>query len=196
MIVCIELLVLVFMVIYGGVFFSTPVDSSNTKADIIVILGGGTADRLAKGIDLFHQGLAQKVLVTGFPELKADAVPSYTQWRVKYLTAGGIPAKSLDLDGSARSSFEEAILIKNYLLANQLSKVIVVSDPPHMRRLSFIYESVFRSQIGLSFSFSASEPNWWDPDRWWSNKHSAQFVILEAIKCSYFFINSILNEKD
>lgn len=194
-VVAIELLVFVLGINYAGIYFSTPRDDA-TQADLIVVLGGGTAERLSKGIDLYKQGFAEKLLLTGFPELKAEAVPGYIKWRVQYLIDAGIPMQSLVLNGTARSSAEEAAWVKNYLITNKAGKAIIVSDPPHIRRLSYIYTSVFEAHPELSYDLVASEPVWWNSNKWWSNKYSAQFVILETVKFSYYFINNIISHKD
>jgi uncharacterized SAM-binding protein YcdF (DUF218 family) len=192
--VCGELLLFILFVIFAGYFFSSPGVDKVTKSDVIVILGGGTADRLAKGIDLYKRGLGRTLLVTGFPELKSDAVPSYTKWRVDFLKMAGVPEKILTLNGSAGSSLEEAELVKEFLLTNHLNKAIVVSDPPHLRRLSLIYATVFKSEQNISYSLVASEPVWWDASKWWNNTHSAQFVILEAVKFVYFYSRHIIDK--
>jgi len=189
----IELVILGLGIVYGGKYFSSPVDQV-MPADVIVVLGGGTADRLSKGIDLYKQGLAEKLLVTGFPSLKPDAMLSYIDWRIMYLTNAGISRESLVLDGTARSSVEEAVVVREYLTINKMGTAIIVSDPPHIRRLSFIFSSTFQLNDELSYRLVASEPVWWKPEKWWENTVSAQFVILEAIKFLYFGFNKLSNE--
>lgn len=193
-IVIVQLLILVLLIIYGGTFFSTPI-SKESNADLIVILGGGTADRLIKGISLFKEGFADKVLMTGFPELNSELIPAYIKWRAKYVVDAGVPRSSLILDGSAKSSMEEAALVRDYLINNHIHKALIVSDPPHLRRLSYIYSSIFKSHRDLSYILISSEPVWWNPERWWKNKYSAQFLISEVIKFMYFFINNIISSK-
>lgn len=66
-------------------------------------------------------------------------------------------------------------------------RVLVVSDPYHMRRLSWAWGRVFRDS-GLSYSLVASSPQWWDADGWWHDEKSALVVINEYIKLAYYLV--------
>lgn len=175
---------------FGNEFFSTP-QGKPIKADLVVILGGGVGERLKKGVELYRQGYTNKILVTGFPEIDRDVLPTYSKWRMKYLIEQGIPMKTLILDDSAKNSYEEAMAIKKLMLKYRWHRVLVVSDPPHIRRLSIIFSSVFENNNDLSFLLIASEPAWWATKSWWSNTISAQFVLLEVFKLGYFFLNYV-----
>lgn len=175
------------LVAFGKVFFSTPQCKPN-NADLIVILGGGVGARLKKGIELYRHEYSNKMFVTGFPEMDRDVLPTHSKWRIQYLIEQGIPKKSLILDDSAKNSYEEAVAVKKLMLENQWYKVLVVSDPPHLRRLSYIFSAVFETSNDLSFLLVASEPAWWAGNYWWSNTISAQFVLLEVVKLGYFFL--------
>ena len=71
--------------------------------------------------------------------------------------------------------------------ANGWRRVLVVSDPYHMRRLSWVWGRVFRDS-GLSYSLVASSPQWWNPDGWWHDEKSAPLVIVEYIKLAYYLV--------
>ena len=64
-------------------------------------------------------------------------------------------------------------------------KALVVSDPPHMRRLDWVWGKVFAGS-GKSYALVASKPAWWDAERWWASEKSAQFVLTELIKMGYY----------
>lgn len=61
----------------------------------------------------------------------------------------------------------------------------MVSDPPHMRRLDWVWGKVFAGS-GKSYVLIASEPAWWDAEHWWASEKSAQFVLTELIKMVYY----------
>ena len=65
--------------------------------------------------------------------------------------------------------------------------VIIVSDPPHMRRLAWTWARVFKDS-GLHYVLVASEPEWWSPGGWWKYEQSGAFVIMEYIKLAYYVV--------
>lgn len=186
--VIIQLLFLYWIFYFGGSFFSSP-KGSVSQSDIIVILGGGTGDRLQKGIELYKQGFSNRILLTGFPDLSLDAIPSHVKWRLHYLIESGIPDSVITIDGTARSSFEEAVLIKNFLAKNNLNKALIVSDPPHIRRLSYLFSVASNNEKLFSYDLITSNPDWWSEEYWWKNKYAAEFVLMEIIKMVYLFIS-------
>lgn len=177
------------LIAFGGRFLSSP-QFEPEEADLIAILGGGVGERLKKGAELYRLGYANKILVTGFPEMDGNTLPTYSIWRQKYLLEQGIPEQSLILDNSAKSSFTEAVAIRKLMLESKWRKVLIVSDPPHLRRLNIMLSSVFTKNDNLSFYLIASEPRWWRPQNWWADTISAQFVLLEVLKLGYFFLQS------
>lgn len=67
----------------------------------------------------------------------------------------------------------------------KLDRVLVVSDPPHMRRLSWVWGRVFAGS-GKEFVLVASEMEGWDAGHWWRTSQTAQFVFSEYIKIAYY----------
>lgn len=62
-----------------------------------------------------------------------------------------------------------------------------VSDPPHMRRLDWVWGKVFAGS-GKSYVLVASEPAWWDAVHWWRSEKAGQFVLTELIKMGYYVV--------
>jgi uncharacterized SAM-binding protein YcdF (DUF218 family) len=152
-------------------------------------LGGGTSDRLKVGLDLYKSGFANKILLTGFVGLTEGVIPTYAKWRSQYLIESGVPEESIIPDGSARTSYEEAKFIEMFMMKHNIKNILIVTDPPHLRRLSYIYSNVFTDNIQYKIGLVSTKPIWWDPIYWWSNTYSAEFVILEIIKSLYLFAN-------
>ena len=170
--------------LYAGTWLSSPA-SRPEKADLVAILGGGTGDRLKKGAELYTSGLAKRVLITGFSGSKLGIEPLHTEWRYHYLLQFDIPENDIIKNSTARSTWQEARLIRSLLQDLRGSRVLVVSDPPHLRRLSWTFAQVF-SGSGLEYRLISSEPEWWSARLWWSKSSSAQFVISELIKIMYY----------
>ncbi|MBU2568694.1 MAG: YdcF family protein [Gammaproteobacteria bacterium] len=185
-----EVLFVFALIIFGGFFFSTP-EFEPRPADLIVVLGGGGGDRINKGLDLFNAGYSNDMLITGLPEMNNDVMPTYSKWRLQYLIEQGVPKRSIILDDSAKNTYEEAVNIKRLMINNKWQRVLIVSDPPHLRRLSIIFSFVFGDKSDLSFFLISSSPEWWSAQYWWKNTISAQFVLLEIFKLIYLYFNKL-----
>ena len=79
----------------------------------------------------------------------------------------------------------EPLLRRAWMEARGVKRVLVVSDPPHMLRLSYAWSRVFAGS-GLSFSLVSSRPPWWSAWRWWANEYSRHFVGNEVLKLAYY----------
>lgn len=154
-------------------------------SDVIVALGGDDGHRVKKVVELFRAGYADTVLITGLEGSPSGERAYYLNWRAKVLTDAGVAADRLQIESTASNSYEEARAVLALLQARQWSKALVVSDPPHMRRLNRVWSRTFAGS-GKSYVLVASEPRWWDAERWWTSEKSGQFVLTELIKMGYY----------
>lgn len=167
-----------------GKYLSTPTQIPH-KADLIVILGGDTGARSLKGAELYRSGMAPVVLLTGLDEGEKETLPHYLHWRCQLLQSKGVAADVLLFDDKSENSWQEAQNTLNLMSQKGWQWVIVVSDPPHMRRLDWVWGNAFAGS-GKNYQLIAAMPSWWQRDSWWANERSAKFVINEAIKLVYY----------
>lgn len=157
------------------------------RADLLVALGGDDGARVRKVAALVQGGYAPTVLITGLDGSPADTRRHYLEWRARVLVEAGVPPERLVFEGTANNSYQEAMATLALMRARGWKTVLVVSDPPHMRRLNWVWGTVFAGS-GLSYRLVSGEPVWWDADRWWSNERSGQFVLTEVIKLGYYLV--------
>lgn len=166
-----------------GRFLQAPARAP-VRADLIVALGGDVGYRISKAYDLYRLGYGSRILVTGAegsPEMTRDP---YLGWRAKYLVDKGVPRDAILFDSRSSNSRDEAFNTLHLMMQKGWHIALVVSDPPHLRRLSLVWGSTF-SQPGMEFVLVSSDPEWWDSRRWWVNDHAALFVFAEVIKIIY-----------
>ena len=167
-----------------GYWLSAPA-SEPIKSDLIVALGGDSGERGQMAVALYKAGYAKKILLTGM-EGGADATRRhYLHWRSHFLLAQGVPAEALIFDDQAMSTHQEAINIAALLQAHHWHRALVISDPPHMRRLDYCLQPVFE-KAGLSYLLIQSYAPTWHADRWWQNKRWSQFCVREVLKLIYY----------
>jgi len=168
----------------AGQFLVAPAQSP-VKADLIFALGGDRGGRADRVLAVYRAGLAPRILLSS-EGVHRKGRSAYLTWQAQYLIGEGIPESVLLFDRRSGSSREEAINTLQLLQALKLKHVLVVSDPAHMRRLSWIWGKVFAGS-GREFTLVSSEMEDWDTAHWWRTSPSAQFVFSEYIKLAYYF---------
>ena len=104
------------------------------KADAIVALGGDSGSRAITAGKLYRDGFAPVVVITGL-ELSPDAARSaYLDWRAKILQDEGVPLQAVLGDRRSRNSWQEAVNTRALMEQRGWKRVLVVSDPPHLRQ--------------------------------------------------------------
>jgi len=174
---------LVYAVTRAGYWLQAPAQAP-VHADAIVVLGGNDGDRALRALDLFKEGYAPQIVLTGLERGRASP-PANLTWRAEYLMARGVPKSALRFEVYSENSYEEAQNILELMKKQGWRTVIAVSDPPHMRRLAWTWHRIFKSS-GLSYALVSSGAQWWVPGQWWRDEHSGAFVITEYIKIAYY----------
>ena len=172
-------------------------ESVPSHADALVLLMGNFTDRVLKTADLYRSGIADRVIIAeesmgGYKGLTDRGVKiiSHTSQAVRSLVALGVPADSITiLRGDARSTLDEAVIVRDYIGTNPgLDTLILVSSPYHLRRSSVIFGKAFK-EAGLTVFTGTSGSGTYtgfDADRWWRSKEDIQHVLTEVIKIGSF----------
>ena len=106
------------------------VDSGDTKADELVVLGGGDG-RAARAAELFKQGAAPGVLVTGYGDCELN---------VQILENNGVPASVITMEPAALTTLENAEFSIPLLRKMGAHRVILVTSWFHSRRALACFE--------------------------------------------------------
>ena len=162
-------------------------------ADALVILMGNFTDRVLQAADLYNAGRADRLIIVeesmgGYQGLieRGVTIISHTSQAVNSCVALGVPADSITvLPGDARSTLDEAVIIRDYLMSNTgIDTLTLVSSPYHLRRASMIFRKAVGGAgapvvIGCSGSANYTSFN---AERWWRSKEDIQHVMTELIK--------------
>ncbi len=172
-------------VLGAGHFLEAPAQPPQ-KADLLVALGGDDGGRAHGVLELYRKGFAPKILLTG-PETHSKTRSAYLNFRARYLIDEDMPEQAILYDRRSVNSWEEAANTRKLMQAMKLDRVLVVSDPPHLRRLSWVWGKVFAGS-GKQYTLVAAEMDDWDAAHWWRTSPNAQFVFAEYIKLAYYFV--------
>ena len=106
------------------------VDSGETKADALVVLGGGDG-RAERAAELFREGAAPAIVVTGYGDCAIN---------VQLLEKGGVPPSAITPEPKAFSTLENATFSIPLLRQIGAHRVIIVTSWFHSRRAVACFE--------------------------------------------------------
>jgi uncharacterized SAM-binding protein YcdF (DUF218 family) len=101
------------------------VDSGPVKADVLVVLGGGSHERPERAAELFKQGVAPCVICSGLGDCDANRL---------VLIRAGVPAAVVVTEGKSHNTYENAEFTVALLRAQHLKSAIIVTSWYHSRR--------------------------------------------------------------
>ena len=160
------------------------VDDSLKPADVIHVIAGDDY-RTEYAIQLYKQGEAGTIFFTGG---WCDTHLYYHGEHGREVSlAAGLPPQAIASDDTAvTSTYMEAERLKVWIdhSPRPIRSVIVVSDPFHMRRVSWIYHWVFGDRIRVQM---APVPFNLTPYQraWWKDPESRAYVQVEYEKLAF-----------
>ncbi|MCD6475253.1 MAG: YdcF family protein [Anaerolineaceae bacterium] len=151
-------------------------------ADVVVALGGdATLDRLEMAVELYHDGLADALIIT-----ETTATVYTGQQESLYLRnqamAMGVPENAIFVtEVNATSTWDEARAVRKLMLQNNWTSCIAVTDPYHTRRVKIAFTQDFKAH-GLNVSVIYTPDHWYRPSTWFLTGKGRQTTLLEYVK--------------
>jgi len=149
------------------------IDEKPVVSDIIIVLSGDSG-RVEHGVDLYKQGLAQKMLFAG------GGARAMQRQAIKL----GVAEDHTLLDRRSHSTYENAVNSARILKENNLHSAIIVTSDYHTRRASLIFSQFMpRKELVVSSASTGATPN-----TWWKNENLWAAVSFEYLKLVWFYI--------
>ena len=151
-------------------------------ADAIVVLGGGTqaaetprqmvelngaGDRLLQALQLYHQGKAPHLLLSGGTLGWSERQSSPAEEMASVLEMLGVPADALWLEPESRNTYENAVNSAEILREKGLNRILLVTSAWHMPRAVRLFEAQGLEVIPAPVDFVVTQEGWqrlWQPD--------------------------------
>lgn len=167
------------------------VDETLTKADAIVVLGGGVQTRPFAAAKLYREGFAPKVIVINVERSPTDqmglTLPE-SQLITDVLLREGVPGDAITLVGeNVSSTYEEALAVSDWLKQTGARHLLVPTESFHTRRVNWIFKKVLHS-IGTDVQVKAVEPGSYHYTDWWQTEKGLIEFQNEVIKFAYYLI--------
>lgn len=171
----------IILVIFNlGFFFD--ITKGAIKSDIIFCLGGGRGDRIKKSIDLVNNNFSRNNLI-----YSADGNQKDRNIKLAYLEKYN---SNIIFTSFVSNTYDELLLMKEIMIENKFNSVLIVTTPPHSRRVDFLINQYidFKSS-NLTYTIVSSTPEWWSKKYYYKNNKAINFIIHEIFKLSYNFID-------
>lgn len=153
-------------------------DEPPRKADVIVVLGGDSGERVRQASSLYRTGYAPYMIVSG-GQLYGDITQAGVM--KDHAVALGVPSDKIILENHAESTYDNAAFSRRIMENHGFSSALVVSSNYHMKRVKFIFQKAFKNS-GITLTYCAAREPRFNPDRWWASNKSTMFTITEYIK--------------
>lgn len=114
---------------------------STTQADAAIVLGAAVwgadtspvfRERINHSIDLYQRGKVRKLIFTGAQGNKGE--PTEASAARQYALGRGIPMQDILVEEKSHTTYENILYAKQVANAQGIRKVLIVSDPLHMKR--------------------------------------------------------------
>ncbi len=126
--------------------------SSNARADAAVVLGAAVwtdnvspvfRERINHAINLYRSGQVRKVIFTGGQGNPGE--PTESAAARDYALQSGIPASDILIEEKSHTTYENILYAKQLADTHGIKRVLLVSDPLHMKRAM-----AMASDVGLA----------------------------------------------
>ena len=138
----IVLIIVVFTVAYTAIsIYTFGSNSSRQNADAAVVLGAAVwsnqvspvfRERINHAVDLYRTQRVRKLVFTGGQGNRNE--PTEAAAARAYAIQSGVPASDILIEQSSHTTYENVVNAKQLADTNGLKKVLIVSDPMHMKR--------------------------------------------------------------
>lgn len=132
--------------------------------DVIIILGGGLEPdgslpkipklRVEKGVELFKEGVAPKIIVSGYQGFWLETTPikSEAQAMKEYAMSLGIPEEAIIEEEDSKDTVGNAYFCRlNIIDPNNWKKIVVVTSEYHIPRTKYVFEKVMGADYEIEF---------------------------------------------
>jgi len=172
------------------VFYGKKLDVSKTpqKADVIVCLGGGYIERLKKTVELYKAGYSEHIIITGTGIGVLNSEDEVGFWKTDYFKKNGIGKAHVVKLKETPNTHAETVALKTYMLRHHLKSALIVSDPPHLKRIDYMIEHLNYTGEGLFVQTVADDVTWWGKSNFCVTPKEIWEAGKEMVGLMYYFV--------
>ena len=180
------ILALAGIIVFRGIGRWLVVEDPLDHSDAIVVLSGGLSYRALEAAKIYRQGMAPQVWITrpaspsealGKMGISFEGEESYSR---AVLLHEGVPDNAIRILAPVivNTVDEERATIAE-MQATRASRVIIVTSPPHTRRVRTLWRKL--APAGLTLIVRPANEDGFDADHWWRTTKDALAVVRETL---------------
>ncbi len=176
----------------------TRTDRSHAQVMVVLSNVGAYIERTHHAADLWKAGSAPTVLLTN-DDLHGSWSQTYQrnlfsyEWASDELERSGVPRESIEiLQNPVNSTFDEAVVVREYAVKYKLNSILVVTSAYHSRRALSIFRRVFKG-TGVDIEINPAPIGQRTPQSktWWLSRSGWRTVSPEYPKIAYFWLRQL-----
>ncbi len=188
LVIGIPLLLLVLLIGLWGMGGALIVADRLQQANAIVVLSGGSNDRIMYAAKLYREGYSEYLILTETGiRYPGDPKPA-TQVAIDLANDQGVPDEViLTPEVVVNSTADEAQTVRKTAEASDFTSLIVVTDPYHTFRTRLIFRSIFRGS-GIKIMVRPVSGHWYESLTWFLSIEGWRTTLSEYIKIIGFLL--------
>ena len=159
-------------------------------ADAIFVLAGARAERWLEAVDLYHEGIAPRIVLSPGRLEPAEIIirsrhvtfPSDAELARNAILQMHVPGDAVSIvEGSLDNTAQEAAALHRLVSAQRWHTVVVVTSKYHSHRAAFAFQREF-SRSGVEIVMRTTRYDTSDPAHWWRHRADIRFMVSELGK--------------
>lgn len=191
-------LLLIYVLVIGRVLVR---EEEPKQADSIVVLLGGTPERIVEAVYLYREGYSEEIIMVETLKehediLEEEGVEIDIGEETEYSIAVqmGVPEEAITIiPARTESTQDEAVALRDYLdLDERIGSILLVTSKSHSGRSSMIFNRALRKlDHDVELTSVPSRLDDFDAKRWFTDREEIQEVLAETVK----LFNYLLRER-
>lgn len=150
-----------------------------STSDIIVVLGGGSIQRVRTAAQLYQKGIAHKLLI--YRNISRNKFintnkPSTIQEAIRL----GVNMNDIIHQNTPRTTREEAVNFSKIVIKFDFRSATIITDPYHMRRVNTLFQHfIDKSEFRINLYSTGREQ--FNPNIWWHKNEDTHNLISEYL---------------
>ena len=163
-------------------------------ADAIFVLAGARAERWLEAVDLYHEGIAPRIVLSPGRLEQAEIVlrskhvnfPTDADLARNAIVQMHVPADAVSIaEGSLDNTAQEAVALHRLARAQRWHMVVVVTSKYHSHRAAFAFQREFDGS-GIQILMRTTRYDTSDPAHWWRHRADIRFMVSELGKLAAY----------
>lgn len=156
------------------------------RADAIVVLGGNFHFRPLIAAQLYHSGLADKILVSQTAAPQESSIISDVELNRASLLEQGVPPDAIESFGTANTNTrDEAVALREWAKRNTASVFVIPTEKFTARRVRWIFHRELSGDVGSIVVPSYEAPGY-TTRKWWKSEQAVFVFKNELFKYIYY----------